>query len=122
MAANRPTTARRNMNSARNPRGVYIDGSAARKLQEVPERRYYPPAQRPARQPAKVAASPRTQERQRTLSKEAKKNRAKAMSMNRKFVVFIVLLYQLSEAEVRLYKEDQSGGISGIRTGSVERG
>ena len=33
MAANRPTTARRNMNSARNPRGVYIDGSAARKLQ-----------------------------------------------------------------------------------------
>ena len=54
MAANRPTTARRNMNSARNPRGVYIDGSAARKLQEVPERRYYPPAQRPARQPAKL--------------------------------------------------------------------
>ena len=72
MAANRPTTARRNMNSARNPRGVYIDGSAARKLQELPERRYYPPAQRPARQPAKVAASPRTQERQRTLSKEEK--------------------------------------------------
>lgn len=92
MAANRPTTARRNMNSARNPRGVYIDGSAARKLQEVPERRYYPPAQRPARQPAKVAASPRTQERQRTLSKEAKKNRAKAMSMNRKFVVFIAVV------------------------------
>lgn len=85
---NRPATARRNMGSARDTRGIYVEGSAVRKLQEVPERRY-----RPSRQDAvRKNARPQTSQvihKGRTLSREAQKNRAKAMSMNRGFVMFI---------------------------------
>lgn len=90
---NRPATARRNRGSARNSRGVYIEGSTARRLQEMPERRYYP-EEAPARRQAKPqrAGQRVVKKGSRALSREAQKNRAKAMSMNRGFVVFIAMV------------------------------
>ena len=85
---NRTQTVRRNWNGAGNPRRYYVEGSAARKLRELPERRYDLPEYEPQRR-EKVHSQKGTA---RTLSKEARQNRAKAMRMNRGFVVFIALV------------------------------
>lgn len=86
---NRTTTARRNANTARNVSGMYVEGSAARRLQESPERPYYP-AQEPARKRQKVQQQPvKSAQPQYRLSKSAQRNRERAMAMNRGFVVFL---------------------------------
>ena len=62
----------------------------------MPERRYYEPSgQTPARKEARPKKGPNQQVIRpgaRTLSKEAQKNRAKAMSMSRGFVIFIAVV------------------------------
>lgn len=89
---NRPATARRSRTSARNTGGIYVDGNTARRLQEIPERRYYPPASAPVRKSASPQALPRqTVQKGQTLSREAQKNRAKAANMSRGFVAFIAV-------------------------------
>lgn len=85
----RTTTVRRNLNNARVNRGMYVEGSAARRLAEVPERREYPvsPRQNRVRREAEV---PVLEKPKRQLSKEAQRNREKAMGMSKGFVMFLV--------------------------------
>ncbi|MDO4276169.1 MAG: hypothetical protein Q4D16_21075 [Eubacteriales bacterium] len=87
---NRTTTARRNSNTARTNKGVYVEGNTARRLQEIPARRNYP-EQVPAQRNRRPAARPVQEVRQQkpALSKQAVKNRQKAMTMSRGFVVFL---------------------------------
>ena len=40
---NRAVTSRKNRTNARNARGMYVDGNAVRRLQEVPARPYQAP-------------------------------------------------------------------------------
>lgn len=89
--SNRTATARRNVGSARNTRGMYVEGSAVRKLQEMPERRYVPPRQTPVRKQAEPIRE-QTAYKNRQLSREAQKNRAKATSMSKGFVCFIAVM------------------------------
>lgn len=92
----RPTTTRRNQNTARGKRGVYVEGNAARRIQEAPARRKRPPqadvARKRARAQKEVAESAKAAGTVRQLSKEAQKNRAKAMNMSRSFVVFLAVV------------------------------
>lgn len=88
---NRPATARRNMNTVRNSRGMYVDGSAARRLQEVPAREYQRPAE-PARKRTPSQKPVKHPQQSHQLSKAARRNREKAMSMNRSFVVFLAVV------------------------------
>lgn len=94
---NRPAGARRNVNTTRNNRGMYVDGNTARRLQETPVRNPRPSRQAtPARR--KKQANPRKNtevqkaERSRQLSRQAQRNREKAMSMSRGFVVFLAVV------------------------------
>lgn len=85
---NRAVTSRKNRTNARNARGMYVDGNAVRRLQEVPARPYQAPGAQTARRvrenmPERPAAQPRQ------LSREAQRNREKAKSMGRGFVVFL---------------------------------
>lgn len=85
---NRAVTSRKNRTNARNARGMYVDGNAVRRLQEVPARPYQAPGVQTARRvrenmPERPAAQPRQ------LSREAQRNREKAKSMGRGFVVFL---------------------------------
>jgi cell division protein FtsL len=82
----------------RNSRGVYVEGSAVRKLQEDPRRRNYPPGRIPNRRNNDdneinylIEPQPETVQRPK-LSREAQKNREKAMSMNRAFVLFLAVI------------------------------
>lgn len=94
----RPTTTRRNQNSVRSNRGVYVEGNAARRLQEVPDRRKRPPQADIARKRAKAirqaeaARSTKSANPNRQLSRQAQLNREKAMSMNRGFVIFLAVV------------------------------
>ena len=104
----RPTTTRRNPNTARTNRGVYVEGNTARRLQEAPARRNDParhndPSRRndPARKaPAgkrvrssntskKAVSAKSTAAASRQTSRVTQRNREKAMSMNRGFVIFL---------------------------------
>lgn len=86
----RTETARRNRNSARVERGMYVDGNTARRLAEVPERRAYPGRPQTQRQRTGAGAKQVPEVRQkRQLSKETLRNREKAKGMNRGFVVFL---------------------------------
>lgn len=85
-------TERRRANS-RSAGGMYIDGSAARKLQEIPERRYSSLQNpRPKQQPPKKASSRRAENRAREVSRETIRNRQKAANMGRGFVVFLAVI------------------------------
>ena len=80
----RSETARRSRTSARTNRGMYVDGNTVRRLAEVPERKRQPGRQNPGRQQTnrnrRVQASPAQVPRQKhQLSKEAQKNRQKAI-------------------------------------------
>ena len=46
---NRAVTSRKNRTNARNARGMYVDGNAVRRLQEVPARPYQAPGVQTAR-------------------------------------------------------------------------
>ena len=104
---NRAVTSRKNRTNARNARGMYVDGNAVRRLQEVPARPYQAPGVQTARRVREnMLERPAAQPRQ--LSREAQRNREKAKSMGRGFVVFLAvvsvavlfLLCQLSSAEI----------------------
>lgn len=86
--SSRAATARRSTNTGRSTRGYYVEGNTVRRLQELPNREYYPPApvkrQRPAKERQEVAVR-----RERSVSAATQKNREKAKSMNRGFVVFL---------------------------------
>lgn len=90
---NRVETARRNANSARNARGMYVEGSAARRLAEEPVRQ----RRAPQRQQAAARRAARTTQktarpqnyRHAEVSKETRKNRERALGMGKGYVVFI---------------------------------
>ena len=80
---NRAVTSRKNRTNAGNVRGMYVDGNAVRRLQEVPARKY---------QTAKRVREERAAEKSRQLSREAQRNREKAQSMGRGFVLFLAVV------------------------------
>nr|WP_295263927.1 hypothetical protein [uncultured Blautia sp.] len=84
---NRAVTSRKNRvnTNAGNNRGMYVDGSAVRRLQEVPARKY----QTAGVETAKRVREERAAEKSRQLSREAQRNREKAQSMGRGFVLFL---------------------------------
>lgn len=91
---NRSTTARRTGNSARNSRGMYVEGNTARRLAEVPDRRNQSYDQNAGQVRRRPRTNTKTREQRETLerrqvSKEAIRNREKAMGMSRGFVVFL---------------------------------
>ena len=94
----RPTTARRNPNTVRNNKGVYIEGNTARRLQEVPAKRSYSRQKPPMRKRVQAAEtsgstrSSRPSASSRQLSRETQRNREKAMSMSRGFVIFLAIV------------------------------
>lgn len=79
------------MNTARVNRGMYVEGNTARRLQELPERREYR-QQPPARRSRAVQETRTAAVRSRQVSKEAQKNRQKAMGMSPGFVVFLAVI------------------------------
>ena len=84
----RAVTSRKNRTNARNARGMYVDGNAVRKVQEVPAKPYQTPGAQTVRRvredkPDRPAAQPKQ------LSREVQRNREKAKSMGRGFVVFL---------------------------------
>lgn len=89
--ARRAATARRNLNNIERNRRMYVEGNAARRLQEVPSRREYPSHTNTKRQ---IPATPKTKAVQanRELSRAAIKNREKAKSMNLGFVIFLAVV------------------------------
>ena len=77
----RGTTARRNRNTVRNSREMYVQGNAVKRLQEVPRRTDLHDVQerrRLAQERKQKSAVPVTQ-----------RNREKAMAMNKGFVLFL---------------------------------
>ncbi len=90
----RPRTAGRKKNSAGNSRGVYVEGNAVRRLQEVPERRKKPPQADRARAVRKAEAARRTKSANpnRQLSRQAQRNREKAQNMSKNFVIFLAVV------------------------------
>ena len=85
---NRAVTSRKNRTNAGNVRGMYVDGNAVRRLQEVPARKY----QTAGVQTAKRVREERAAEKSRQLSREAQRNREKAQSMGRGFVLFLAVV------------------------------
>ena len=80
---NRAVTSRKNRTNAGNVRGMYVDGNAARRHQEVPARKL---------QTAKRVREERAAEKSRQLSRETQRNREKAKSMGRGFVLFLAVV------------------------------
>lgn len=88
MASSNRAASVQNRTNVRSARGMYVDGNAARQIQEVPARQY-----RSQAAPARRNAAERVdRERRRELSNEVKRNREKAMSMGRTFVVFLAVV------------------------------
>ena len=85
---NRAVTSRKNRTNAGNVRGMYVDGNAARRLQEVPARKY----QTAGVQTAKRVREERAAEKSRQLSRETQRNRETAKSMGRGFVLFLAVV------------------------------
>ena len=86
----RGTTARRNRNTVRNSREMYVQGNAVKRLQEVPQRTDLPEIQerrRLAQKRKQKSAVPVTPAKQ-VVSRQAQRNREKAMAMNKGFVLF----------------------------------
>lgn len=116
--AGRPTTTRRNPNTAKNSRGVYVEGSAARRLQEVPDKKRRQTQTEPVRKRTQEVPAPKKRQTQtepvrksvRTsgteksrqsakasaasaqVSRKTQRNREKAMNMSRGFVVFLAVV------------------------------
>lgn len=86
---NRAVTSRKSRTNARNARGTYVDGNAVRRLQEIPDRPYRSAGAQTARQ---VRENSRTVSAPRQVSREAQRNREKAKSMGRGFVVFLAVV------------------------------
>ena len=103
---NRAVTSRKNRTNAGNVRGMYVDGNAARRLQEVPARKY----QTAGVQTAKRVREERAAEKSRQLSRETQRNREKAKSMGRGFVLFLAVV---SVAVLQL-KSDLTGKMKTV--------
>ena len=80
---NRAVTSRKNRTNARNARGMYVDGNVVRRLQEVPARPYQAPGAQTAR---------RVRENMPERPAAQQRNREKAKSMGRGFVVFLAVV------------------------------
>ena len=91
---NRAVTDRRSRENARSIQNVYVDGNAVRRLQEIPDRRYSSgrPAQNKKRKSSRSAASAKASGRAREVSRTTQRNRRKAMSMGRGYVVFLTVV------------------------------
>ena len=89
---NRAVTSRKSRINAQSARGMYVDGNTVRRLQEVPSRsREMTEAQIAKRKKTSRPAS-QSEKRRQQLSKEAQRNREKAKSMGRGFVVFLAVV------------------------------
>ena len=87
---NRAVASRRSRTNARNARGTYIDGNAVRKIQEMPSRqRSSSPGRRAGRARTVSRPASQSERRVRQVSRETIRNRQKAKSMGRGFVVFL---------------------------------
>ncbi len=92
---------------------VYVDGNTVRKIQESPRSRRQLP-----------------QQRRRAVSKATRKNRAKAMSMTRGFVVFLTVVLiailfssrKLSTHKVANHSTNEKCSGFGVGTDSVKGG
>ena len=76
---NRAVTSRKNRTNARNARGMYVDGNAVRRLQEVPARPYQAPERRPRGEFVKICRRDRQLNRDSSVGKHReteKKQRA----------------------------------------------
>ena len=85
----RTGTRRRNTASSARNRNVYIEGNAVRKLQEVPARR--PEHSQQSAQKKRVSTAKASAQSQQ-LSRQAQRNREKAMGMNLAFVLFLAVV------------------------------
>ncbi|HIY00293.1 MAG TPA: hypothetical protein IAA26_00355 [Candidatus Blautia faecipullorum] len=91
---NRAVTSRRSRMNARNVQGMRVDGNTVRRIEEMPARPRTPApgynrtgSRRPAARPAS-----QSQKRIRQVSRETVRNRQKAMSMGRGFVLFLTVI------------------------------
>ncbi len=120
----RGTTARRNRNTVRNSREMYVQGNAVKRLQEVPRRTDLPDVQerrRLARERNQKSAVPVTPAKQ-AANRKIQRNREKAMAMNKGFVLFltavfsinIIYLHQLSAGKIRNHGKYEKCCKSGI--------
>lgn len=91
-SADRRAAARRNVNTVRNSRGMYVDGNTVRRLRESPARPYLPERQPASRRRLEETSEKRMAERNRRLSAQARKNREKAKSMSPGFVLFLAVV------------------------------
>ena len=85
----RGTTARRNRNTVRNSREMYVQGNAVKRLQEVPQRTDLPEIQRRLAQKRKQKSAVPVTPAKQVVSRQAQRNREKAMAMNKGFVLFL---------------------------------
>ena len=97
--AGRKANIKRNTNTAKSNRGMYVEGNTARRLQEVPSRRSRPPQARPAGMRVRTEKSEKSTQgaanssgTPKQLSAEAQRNREKATSMSGGFVVFLAVV------------------------------
>ena len=85
-------TERRRTNS-RSTSGMYIDGNAVRKLQEITGKKVFflTESQAGAADPKRATAR-KTENRARAVSRETIRNRQKAANMGRGFVIFLAVI------------------------------
>ena len=85
----------RHTTSGRRSQNMYVDGNTVRKVQEVPQKREYrQPEHSARRKKAQPEITPEQQaaRQNKVLSREARRNRAKASNMNRNFAIFLGVL------------------------------
>ena len=85
----------RHTTSRRSSQSMYVDGNTVRKVQEVPvKREYRQPEHSVRKKQARPALGPGQEltRQGKSLSREARRNRAKANSMNRNFAIFLGVL------------------------------
>lgn len=85
---NRAVTSRKIKQNTGNVRGMYMDGNTVRRLQEVPSRQY----QAPGAETARRVRENRPVQKPRQVSSQAQRNRAKAQSMGKGFVLFLAVV------------------------------
>lgn len=85
----------RRTTSRRRSQNTYVDGNTVRKVQEVPQKREYRQPEHSARrkkaQP-EIILEQQAARQNKVLSREARRNRAKASNMNRNFAIFLGVL------------------------------
>jgi len=118
----------RHTTSRRSSQSMYVDGNTVRKVQEVPvKREYRQPEHSVRKKQARPALGPGQEltRQGKSLSREARRNRAKANSMNRNFAIFlgvlgVIVVFQLSASENRMHKQKKPGGFLRIPVSRAE--